>query len=112
MLCSIDESAIVVVAHRGIDHGTSCTLSKNSTSGLTGHHNQQRTIEPQDEVAEWLRRWTANPLGSARVGSNPILVEHKYYLAKEGQRKTMISDFHDLMHLTISNCDNISENTP
>ena len=26
------------------------------------------------EVAEWLRRWTANPLGSARVGSNPILV--------------------------------------
>ena len=25
-----------------------------------------------DEVAEWLRRWTANPLGSARVGSNPI----------------------------------------
>ena len=29
-----------------------------------------------DEVAEWLRRWTANPLGSPRVGSNPILVVH------------------------------------
>ena len=29
-----------------------------------------------DEVAEWLRRWTANPLGSPRVGSNPILVEY------------------------------------
>ena len=28
----------------------------------------------EDEVAEWLRRWTANPLCSARVGSNPILV--------------------------------------
>ena len=28
-----------------------------------------------DEVAEWLRRWTANPLGSARVGSNPIFVD-------------------------------------
>ena len=28
-----------------------------------------------DEVAEWLRRWTANPMGSARVGSNPIFVE-------------------------------------
>ena len=27
-----------------------------------------------DKVAEWLRRWTANPMGSARVGSNPILV--------------------------------------
>ena len=25
-------------------------------------------------MAEWLRRWTANPLGSPRVGSNPILV--------------------------------------
>ena len=74
MLCSFDEITVVVVAHRGIDHGTSCTLSKNSTSGLTGHHNQQRTIEPHDEVAEWLRRWTANPLGSARVRSNPILV--------------------------------------
>ena len=24
-----------------------------------------------DTVAEWLRRWTRNPLGSARVGSNP-----------------------------------------
>ena len=29
-----------------------------------------------DEVAEWLRRWTANPLCSARVGSNPILVDN------------------------------------
>src|SRR4029434_2543714 len=27
-----------------------------------------------DEVAEWLRRWTANPLCSAHVGLNPILV--------------------------------------
>ncbi len=25
-------------------------------------------------MAEWLRRWTANPLGFPRVGSNPILV--------------------------------------
>ena len=33
------------------------------------------TTVAQDEVAEWLRRWTANPLGSARVGSNPILVD-------------------------------------
>ena len=28
-----------------------------------------------DEVAEWLRRWTANPLGSDRMGSNPIFVD-------------------------------------
>ena len=33
-----------------------------------------------DEVAEWLRRWTANPMGSARVGSNPILVGHFFIL--------------------------------
>ena len=25
----------------------------------------------QDTVSEWLRRWTRNPLGSAREGSNP-----------------------------------------
>ena len=23
-------------------------------------------------VAEWLRRWTRNPLGSPRAGSNPV----------------------------------------
>ena len=28
-----------------------------------------------DEVADWLRRWTANPMGSARVGSSPIPVD-------------------------------------
>ena len=39
--------------------------------------------DPYDEVAEWLRRWTANPLGSARVGSNPIFVElFSYYFIK------------------------------
>ena len=27
------------------------------------------------EVAEWLRRWTANPMGSACVGSNLALVK-------------------------------------
>ena len=31
-------------------------------------------VKTRDEVAEWLRRWTANPLCSARVGSNPTLV--------------------------------------
>ena len=34
-----------------------------------------------DEVAEWLRRWTANPLGSPRVGSNPILVENIFFFS-------------------------------
>src|SRR4029434_3966211 len=63
------------------------------TGPLTSHHQHQHKLgfEPTraehnvfpsgsiehplcDEVAEWLRRWTANPLCSARVGSNPILV--------------------------------------
>ena len=33
-----------------------------------------------DEVAEWLRRWTANPMCSARVGSNPILVVTNFFV--------------------------------
>ena len=28
-----------------------------------------------DEVAKLLKRWTANPMCSARMGSNPILVD-------------------------------------
>ena len=42
---------------------------------IPGFKNELTNARTQDEVAEWLRRWTANPLGSARVGSNPILVE-------------------------------------
>ena len=29
----------------------------------------------KDKTAEWLRRWTVNPLVSASVGSNPIFVD-------------------------------------
>ena len=41
---------------------------------LAGAHSHAEEMLARDEVAEWLRRWTANPMGSARVGSNPILV--------------------------------------
>jgi hypothetical protein len=34
----------------------------------------------QDTVSEWLRRWTRNPLGSARRGSNPLGVVSVYGL--------------------------------
>ena len=30
-------------------------------------------------VAEWLRRWTRNPLGHSRVGSNPAADELSFY---------------------------------
>ena len=33
-------------------------------------------------MAEWLRRWTANPMCSARVGSNPIGVV-LFFLGKD-----------------------------
>ena len=29
----------------------------------------------RDQMAEWLRRWTANPLGFPRVSSNLILID-------------------------------------
>ena len=32
-----------------------------------------------DTVSERLRRWTRNPLGSARRGSNPLGVVLRYY---------------------------------
>ena len=44
-------------------------------SDLTFKISYSKICYLTDEVAERLRRWTANPLGSARVGSNPILVE-------------------------------------
>ena len=31
-------------------------------------------VDTHDSVSEWLRRWTRNPLGSAREGSNPFAV--------------------------------------
>ena len=51
-----------------------------------------------DEVAEWLRRWTANPLGSPRVGSNPILVDllldYVQDTLKLFQKGTVVACFH------------------
>ena len=82
------------IATLGLEPWASRTRSANPTTWLNDHRSKgaldrsdqkivsahQECIENwrafwHDEVAEWLRRWTANPLGSARVGSNPILVE-------------------------------------
>ena len=51
---------------------------------------------PRDEVAEWLRRWTANPMGSARVSSNLILVEPSlllYVVAGTDPRRNLFHTF-------------------
>ena len=38
-------------------------------------HRIYKRIKSRADVAEWLRRWTWNPLGSARTGSNPVVSE-------------------------------------
>ena len=48
---------------------------KPSVLGEQFWTREKNLLSRIDEVAEWLRRWTANPMCSARVGSNPILVE-------------------------------------
>ena len=35
-------------------------------------HHTFAKLDGSAVVAEWLRRWTRNPLGSARTGSNPV----------------------------------------
>ena len=44
-------------------------------------------VQAEDTVSERLRRWTRNPLGSARRGSNPLGVDCR---AKEKQRKIIV----------------------
>ena len=62
----------------------SCRGHRNPFKYLTSYQFSYTVFLPlpmigdRDEVAEWLRRWTANPLCSARVGSNPILVGNLY----------------------------------
>ena len=59
------------------DHQIECDnwcLFRNSDKTLSEYRRGD-----EDEVAEWLRRWTANPMCSARVGSNPILVEFSFF---------------------------------
>ena len=85
----------------GIEPGTSRTLSENHATrpnslqpslqlirslnsipcpappmqtNQRGRHKQQN-LPTEDSVSEWLRRWTRNPLGSARRGSNPLAVD-------------------------------------
>ena len=67
-----------------------------------------------DEVAEWLRRWTANPLGSARVGSNPIFVAlpHWFYgvmvSTLDFESSDPSSNLGRTWHLTVSHPSHIS----
>ena len=37
---------------------------------------ENRSVPTAAVVAEWLRRWTRNPMGSPRTGSNPVGSEY------------------------------------
>src|SRR4029434_7035137 len=72
-LCCLSQTSIVGEAILGTTSPVSTSLP--SLSGWLAVFPYGSIVHPLcDEVAEWLRRWTANPLCSARVGSNPILV--------------------------------------
>ena len=44
-----------------------------STQGLPRSELRAIFLYPgTDTLSEWLRRWTRNPLGSARKGTNPL----------------------------------------
>ena len=63
------------VSVESTDRDICCVRAKSFTIISNERQNASNGGSPSsDEVAEWLRRWTANPLGIARVGSNPILV--------------------------------------
>ena len=45
---------------------------RRSARGATTNEGESGGLGWQDTLAEWLRRRLAKPMGSARVGSNPI----------------------------------------
>ncbi len=58
-----------------------------------------RTQVSAAAMAEWLRRWTRNPMGSSRVGSNPtrsarffLLFLHSYYQSNKEERQEKKSE--------------------
>ena len=46
----------------------------------------------EDTVSEWLRRWTRNPLGSARKGSNPFGVDAQLGFGGHATRITPLAN--------------------
>ena len=85
-------------------------LSNETCSSISRYHDGkvQQTLSVHDEVTEWLRCWTANPMCSARVDSNPILVENQSFLPI--QTCSSISRYHEgRVQQTISVHDEVTE---
>ena len=51
---------------------TKCIRSRYGISSVRFILGLENAIGRQDEVSEWLRRWTANPIVTVGVGSNPF----------------------------------------
>ena len=49
------------------------------------------------KMTEWLRRWTVNPLGPSRVGSNPIFVVFLIGFIEKWIAKLIVIAFIDKM---------------
>ena len=76
MIHAIGPSGVSLHAYRAtVQPSCHCRTSSNHTRA----YELQRVLpcpqHHQDSVSERLRRWTRNPLGSARRGSNPLAVE-------------------------------------
>ena len=77
-IAGADAAAVVMVAAM-VWHVCQSGLGRILRAGPTvrphGARMCARTPLHQDSVSERLRRWTRNPLGSARRGSNPLAVD-------------------------------------
>lgn len=58
-------------AESGTRQGETLEKVRGRSSRLGGESRKTKTVVYLVVVAEWLRRWTRNPLGSSRAGSNP-----------------------------------------
>ena len=88
-----------VMRHEGnsVQHGCYVTSRWHAKVGqhmLGGTCSKHASLEMvpcfTDSVSERLRRWTRNPLGSARRGSNPLAVDYACFIADDGAMITVM----------------------
>ena len=58
---------------------------KESTDGIKFHQNTNKV--KRAVMAEWLRRWTWNPMGISRAGSNPARSVRSFFFQKYIRKK-------------------------
>jgi hypothetical protein len=69
------------------------------------HRARLSGINEHDTLSEWLRRWTRNPLGSARKGSNPLGVACLHVCGLHRRRRcVVVYDFSYRLPLCVCVC--------